>query len=61
MSTAIQKTPDSPLCRAAIFALEGWLMEQPQAELGLFHHFAPGVYIREMTVPAGVMLTGRFD
>lgn len=29
------------------------------AEIEIVHHFAPGVYCREMRVPAGVTLTGK--
>ena len=34
------------------------MAEQEQAELEYVHRFAPGVYSREMIVPAGVLLTG---
>lgn len=30
-----------------------------KADVEIIHHFAPGVYAREMRVPAGVMLTGK--
>ena len=30
----------------------------PQAELETLHHFAPGIYVRELRIPAGVCLTG---
>ena len=30
----------------------------PQADCPITHHFAPGVYMREMFAPAGVLLTG---
>lgn len=28
-------------------------------DLPVFHHFAPGVYAREMRIPAGVLVTGK--
>lgn len=31
----------------------------PPVDLEVIHHFAPGVYAREMRIPAGVMLTGK--
>jgi hypothetical protein len=35
------------------------LLEQlPQVDCPVTHHFAPGVYMREMFAPAGVLLTG---
>lgn len=52
------KTPDLPEARAAVFRLEEYLLSLPQAEFELVHRFAPGVYIREMFVPAGAMMTG---
>lgn len=44
--------------RAQVFALEREMLGMPQVELKLIHHFAPGLYAREMHVPAGVALTG---
>jgi hypothetical protein len=59
----VVKRPDSPLMRDAIFRLESFLENLPGAgceEAGIewVHRFTPGVYAREMIVPAGVMLTG---
>ena len=45
--------------RAAIFALQDHLLKMPQAEIQLRHHFAPGVYCRELTVPRGVCAIGK--
>lgn len=44
--------------RGKIFALEGAMLSQPQVELEYLHHFAPGVYMREMRIPAGTVVTG---
>lgn len=44
--------------RARVERLEAILEGQPQVECPVRHHFAPGVYMREMTVPAGVIATG---
>ena len=41
-----------------IFDIEDSMLQMPQAELETRHHFAPGVYIRELRIPAGVCLTG---
>ena len=57
MNTII-KRPDSERLRNAIFRLESWMEQQPQAEIEIVHRFAPGVYSREMIVPAGVTLCG---
>ncbi len=41
-----------------IFDLEDALKSMPQHEMEVHHHFAPGVYMREMRAPAGVCATG---
>ena len=35
------------------------MQELPQVDIEITHHFAPGVYAREMFVPAGILLTGK--
>jgi hypothetical protein len=43
-----------------ILAFEDYLAGQDsQVELPVKHHFAPGVYVRECFIPAGVAFTGR--
>lgn len=37
--------------------LESVLTEYPKAELPVTHRFTPGIYIREIFIPAGTMLT----
>jgi len=44
--------------RRKVAALEAAMQSQPQVDCPVKHHFAPGVYIREMTIPTGVVLTG---
>lgn len=44
--------------RDRVERLESILEKSPQAECPVRSHFAPGVYVREMTVPAGVIATG---
>lgn len=58
MTQLTVKRADRPELREAIFALERYLEEQPQAEIEVINRFAPGVYTREMIVPAGTLLTG---
>lgn len=48
-----------PARRSAILALQDKLIAMPQAEMQLRHHFAPGVYCRELTVPRGVCAIGK--
>lgn len=47
--------------RAQIEELERHLAVHPDriADLDVVHHFTPGMYAREMHIPAGVMLTGK--
>ena len=44
--------------RERVQRLETALECVPQVECPVRHHFAPGVYVREMTVPAGTIATG---
>lgn len=45
--------------RAGIRALESAMRELPQLKEELRHHFAHGIYGREMWVPAGTVLVGK--
>ena len=45
--------------RDKVIALESLMKEQPQLELKVVHYFSPGVYARELHIPAGTMLTGK--
>lgn len=44
--------------REKVERLERVLEQAPQAECPVQHHFAPGVYLRTMVVPKGVIATG---
>ncbi len=44
--------------REQIEHLEQLLMQRPQVETPTKHYFAPGLYAREMFIPAGTVLTG---
>lgn len=46
------------MTRESILALEREIQKLPQADCPVRHYFAPGMYAREMTVPAGVVVTG---
>ena len=54
----VVKCPDNRAIRDAIFNLEDYLKEQPQVEIEYIHRFTPGMYAREMFVPAGIIITG---
>lgn len=44
--------------------VESHMLSLPQAECPVVHHFGPGIYIREVTLPAGTLAIGhaqKFD
>lgn len=43
----------------AVEQLEATMLELPQAECPVVHHFGPGIYIREVTLPAGILAIGH--
>lgn len=52
-------TAESPAAmRTKVLALEAEIAKLPQVDCPVRHHFAPGIYAREMTIPAGVVATG---
>lgn len=59
MTGVIELSADSPeSMRAKVYALEAELQQCPQVDCPVVNHFAPGIYARQMTIPAGVVLTG---
>lgn len=44
--------------RASVERLESYLIQYPQVEIKTEHKFAQGLYIRQITIPAGTLLTG---
>lgn len=49
----------TPYTRDQIVQLEERMRELPQIEFDVKHHFAPGIYTRELFIPAGTVLTGK--
>jgi len=50
----------NPVTREQVMALEEAMLAMPeQIELETQHHFAPGIYVRELLIPAGTVLTGK--
>ena len=45
--------------REKVFAIEKEILKQPQLDIPVKHIFSPGVYAREITIPAGAVVTGR--
>jgi hypothetical protein len=56
--TSIALPDDDRPMREKVYALEAELQKHPQVDCPVVNHFAPGIYAREMTIPAGVVLTG---
>lgn len=54
-----QASPPTPDLRERIVALEDEMLKMPQVEIKTTHHFAPGIYMREIFIPKGVLLTGK--
>lgn len=44
---------------AMMEAAEGAMLEQEQVACPVFHHFAPGIYFREVHIPAGTFAIGH--
>lgn len=55
---AIQEL-DLKSAREKIQVLESALLAMPQVEVPLTHYFAPGLYLREMTLQKHTVLTGK--
>ena len=55
MGAAVSR--ETPM-RERVERLEASMLTMPQADCPVRHHFAPGVYLREMTIPAGTIVTG---
>lgn len=49
---------DFGVLRDKVLRAEELLNELPQVDCPVTHHFAPNVYVREMFIPANVLLTG---
>lgn len=45
--------------RGKIENIEAEMLKHPQVDCPLLHLFAPGVYARQITIPAGTVLTGK--
>lgn len=49
---------DTEAVRAQVNQLEAQLLTMPQVDCPVRHIFASGMYAREMTIPAGTVITG---
>lgn len=49
---------DDPDLRQKVLDMEAFMLQQPQVAIPVRHHFCNGIYAREITAPAGVIMTG---
>lgn len=45
--------------RSKVNAIEVHMLQREQIEIPVKHYFSPGVYAREITIPAGALVTGK--
>jgi len=45
--------------RDKVNIIEAEILKHPQLDPVVKHHFSPGIYARELHIPAGAILTGR--
>lgn len=57
-SETIQARVD-PLTPAVVDRIETAMLALPQADCPVLHHFGPGIYVREVHLPAGVTAIGH--
>ena len=51
--------PRPPVTEAQVQMLEAELLKYPQPDCPVVHRFAPGLYIRELTIPADTFVIGH--
>lgn len=57
--THVAELPSAVSNREKIDRLEAELIRLPKATIEIIHHFAPGIYAREMRAPKGCAITGK--
>jgi hypothetical protein len=58
MESALEPSPNQPLERVTpLDVLEAEMSKHPQLDCPLVHRFTPGLYIREIFMPAGSLIT----
>lgn len=50
---------DATALRGNVVRLEAEMLKMPQASIETTHHFATGIYAREIFIPKGTLLTGK--
>lgn len=55
----VKPRPTIDQLRVVVGEMEHEVRKLPPVDLPVKHHFSPGVYARELFIPAGVVLTGK--
>lgn len=50
---------EHPAAQDPIQEIESAMLDMPQIDCPVAHHFGPGIYIREVTLPAGIIALGH--
>jgi len=61
MNSIISHDEKSLVTLDKIEQLEGHFLDMPQVDCPVVHHFAPGIYIREVTIPADTFSIGHYQ
>lgn len=59
LATLQQIASGGKVTRAMVRAFEDLAKLAPQQKLEVFHYFSPGIYMRELRIPAGIITTGK--
>lgn len=59
MSAQVIQIREGPLTPAVVDRIEAAMLALPQVECPVFHHFGPGIYVREVNLPAGITAIGH--
>lgn len=59
LEVILSETDDTRSMRERVFIIEDEIRKLPKADITERHYFSPGVYAREITIPAGTVLTGK--
>lgn len=57
--TGPEKLSDHLSLRDKVYLIESEMLKHEQVNIPIRHFFSPGVYAREIKIPAGTLLTGR--
>lgn len=61
MLTSVVAYGDGDTLVQKVDSLQEYMLSLPQVKCEVLHRFAPGLYIREVTVPAGTMAIGHYQ